>query len=439
VDAPSIQYAQTEDGLSIAYWSIGAGPTLIFHLPSTISHIEQEWRTTYHRELYVALAQHFRVVRFDHRGVGLSDHSSTGYTASDLRLDLDAVLRATGSGPAVIASQAQIVAPILLALANPELISHFVFWTPFARGADWLALPTTALHHELRTVDPVRGTEAYVAPIAGLEEGGRASEYADMLRAVAASTDDGVRAAQYDFDIVDQLSEVAIPTLVLQPNESRMVPASLARQVAARIPGAELVMLDGDGPFPWIGWDEEYVSQLRRFILGEQAESVVDLTHTILFTDLASSTAITQRLGDAVAQDLVRAHNEIVRSALAAHGGHEVKHTGDGIFAWFPAASNGLDCAQAIQQGVADLANPDLGVKIGLNAGEPIAEEDDLYGTAVQIAARVTDQAGAGEIVCTDVVRLLVAGKSYLFSEREPAALKGVKEPVRLFTVGAGT
>ena len=114
-----------------------------------------------------------------------------------------------------------------------------------------------------------------------------------------------------------------------------------------------------------------------------------------------------------------------------------MKHTGDGIFAWFPAASNGLDCAQAIQTGVGDLANPDLGVKIGLNAGEPIAEEDDLYGTAVQIAARVTDQAGAGEIVCTNVGRELVAGKSYLFSEREPASLKGVEEPVRLFTLGS--
>jgi class 3 adenylate cyclase len=77
-------------------------------------------------------------------------------------------------------------------------------------------------------------------------------------------------------------------------------------------------------------------------------------------------------------------------------------------------------------------------VKIGINAGEPIAEEDDLYGTAVQIAARVTDQAAAGEIVVTNVVRELVAGKGYLFAEREPAALKGVEEPVRLFTLGVG-
>ena len=179
-----------------------------------------------------------------------------------------------------------------------------------------------------------------------------------------------------------------------------------------------------------------YVAHLRRFVLGEQAKSATGMTHTVMFTDLVASTATTQRLGDAAAQDLVRAHNAIVRTALEAHSGHEVKHTGDGIFAWFSAASNGLDCARAIQQSVTDLANPEVSVKIGLNAGEPIAEEDDLYGTAVQIAARVTDQANAGEIVCTNVVRELVAGKTYLFSEQEAAALKGVEEPVRLFLVG---
>ena len=133
-----------------------------------------------------------------------------------------------------------------------------------------------------------------------------------------------------------------------------------------------------------------------------------------------------------------RAHNTIVRQALQTYDGHEIKHTGDGIMAWFPAASNALDCARTIQTIVTETSTAGLAVKIGINAGEPIAEEDDLYGTAVQIAARATDQAAAGEIVCTNVVRELVEGKGYLFGEREPAALKGVEEPVRLFTLGVG-
>ena len=437
MDAPPIQYARTEDGLNIAYWAIGDGPTLIFNHPMTFSHIEQEWRTTYHREFYLALGAYFRVVRFDQRGCGLSDRSPTGYSANGFLLDLDAVLRAIGPQPAILASLfGGTGVAVRLVLADPARFSHLVLWSPFARGADFLELPATKLSRELRAVDPVDGTEAFVTLMVGLGEGERAQEFALLLQRTAASTDDGARAASYDFDVLERLSEVEVPTLVLQPSDPRMVPANLARQVAGAVPGAELVILDGQSSLPWFGHAETYVAHLRRFVLGEQAESARGVTHTVMFTDLAASTATTQRLGDTAAQDLVRAHNAIVRTALEAHSGHEVKHTGDGIFAWFSAASNGLDCARAIQQGVTDLANPDVGVKIGLNAGEPIAEEDDLYGTAVQIAARVTDLANAGEIVCTNVVRELVAGKTYLFSEREPAALKGVEEPVRLFLVG---
>ena len=108
----------------------------------------------------------------------------------------------------------------------------------------------------------------------------------------------------------------------------------------------------------------------------------------------------------------MRSHNAIVREALTTYGGHEIKQTGDGIMAWFPAASNALDCAQAIQQGVTALANPDLGVKIGLNAGEPIAEDDDYFGAAVQLAARVCDRAEAGQVPVRQVVRDLRRGES---------------------------
>ncbi len=354
---------------------------------------------------------------------------------NDRVLDLDAVVRAIGAEPVVLASEITMGVSTLFALADPARVSHLVFWSPVVRGADYLELPFSAVSREMRAIDPVKGTEAFVTFLVGLDEGEPAKELARLMRVTAASTDEPLRAAWMDYDLGERLSEVDRPTLILHPSDSRLFPPNFSRQVAAAIPGAELVAVEGQGVFSWIGHAETYVAHLRRFVLGERAQSAAGVTHTVLFTDLAASTAITQRLGDEAAQDLVRAHNEVVRSALAAHSGHEVKHTGDGIFAWFPAASNGLDCAQAIQQGVTDLANPDLGVKIGLNAGEPIAEEDDLYGTAVQIAARATDQAGAGEVVVTNVVRELVAGKGYLFAEREPAALKGVEEPVRLFTL----
>ena len=74
-------------------------------------------------------------------------------------------------------------------------------------------------------------------------------------------------------------------------------------------------------------------------------------------------------------------------------------------------------------------------VRIGLNAGEPIAEDDDLFGTAVIVAARIAAQAHGGEILVSDVVRQLVAGKGFLFNDRGEHALKGFEDPVRVFEV----
>jgi adenylate cyclase len=154
-----------------------------------------------------------------------------------------------------------------------------------------------------------------------------------------------------------------------------------------------------------------------------------------MFTDLAGSTALTQRLGDAKAQELVRAHNAIVREALAAQGGSEIKHTGDGIMASFPTASAAIESAVAIQRGVAARDDENLQVYIGLNAGEPVAEESDLFGTSVQLARRICDHAEAGQILVSNVVRELAAGKGFLFADIGEVIPKGFEEPVRLYEV----
>ena len=158
---------------------------------------------------------------------------------------------------------------------------------------------------------------------------------------------------------------------------------------------------------------------------------------TILFTDMEGSTTLADRLGDAAAQEVRRAHNEIVRAALAANGGNEIKHTGDGIMASFGIASAALQAAIAIQRGVAQHkeAHPDspLGVYIGLNAGEPIAEDDDLFGTSINLAARICDHAQPGQIVAANVVRELAAGKQFLFADLGETELRGFEDPVKLW------
>jgi class 3 adenylate cyclase len=97
-----------------------------------------------------------------------------------------------------------------------------------------------------------------------------------------------------------------------------------------------------------------------------------------------------------------------------------------------------LECAIGMQPAFAhhnESAEEAIRVRIGLNAGEPIAEEEDLFGTAVIVAARIAAKAEGGEILASDVVRQLVAGKGFLFSDRGDAALRGFEDPVRLYEV----
>jgi adenylate cyclase len=154
---------------------------------------------------------------------------------------------------------------------------------------------------------------------------------------------------------------------------------------------------------------------------------------------MEGSTSLTQRLGDAAAQEILRTHNGIVRDALAAHSGTEIKHTGDGIMASFTSASAALEAAVAIQKALAvhSSDNPDtrLRVRIGLNAGEPVAEDEDLFGTAVQLAARVCDKAEPGQILASNVVQELAAGKGFDFVDKGEDTLKGFEKPVRLHEV----
>lgn len=160
---------------------------------------------------------------------------------------------------------------------------------------------------------------------------------------------------------------------------------------------------------------------------------------TVLFTDMVGSTDMTQTQGDQAAQTVVRRHNTIVRAALAQHAGKEVKHTGDGIMASFVSAVNGVEAAVAIQKAVAahNAKHPDqsLHLRIGMNAGEPIEEEDDLFGSTVQLAARVCAKADTDQILCTNVVRELSAGKNFDFSNQGKFDLKGFRDPMELFEV----
>jgi class 3 adenylate cyclase len=156
---------------------------------------------------------------------------------------------------------------------------------------------------------------------------------------------------------------------------------------------------------------------------------------TILFTDIVDSTALTQLMGDEAAMALLDLHDTTVRDALATLGGREVKHTGDGIMASFVSATGAVRCAIQIQRELDKhaKANPDrpLKVRVGAAAGEPVEQHNDLFGSTVQLAARLCTHAQPEQILVSNAIAELCIGKGILFEDRGEVVLKGFGQPVR--------
>ncbi len=182
--------------------------------------------------------------------------------------------------------------------------------------------------------------------------------------------------------------------------------------------------------------------------MGHWEENIPDTTwhgdseltglRAIMFTDLAGSTQISSRHGDVRALEVLGHHDQIVREALSSNSGREIKHTGDGIFASFSYASTAVECAVQIQRAFGEPVHADSEdgrVRIGISAGEPVSQHEDLFGAAVNLASRICGQAKPGQILVSNAVRELSVGKSITFKDRGPIALKGFDDPIRLFEV----
>jgi class 3 adenylate cyclase len=158
---------------------------------------------------------------------------------------------------------------------------------------------------------------------------------------------------------------------------------------------------------------------------------------TILFTDIVAST--NEALGDDAVMARLGVHDTIVRDALAASEGREVKHTGDGIMASFVSAAASVRCAARIQRAVAQYEDEHreypVKVRIGAAAGEPVEHQHDLFGATVQLAARLCSHAAPEQILVSNVVVELCLGKSLPFKDLGDVFLKGFNRPIRVHAV----
>ncbi len=446
-----IRFCTTAEGVRVAYATIGEGPPLV-KAANWLSHLEFDWRSPVWRHWTEELSRDHMLVKYDERGSGLSDWEVEDFSFDSWLHDLESVIDAVGLERVVLLgiSQGGAVA-IRYALRHPERVSHLILYGAYAQGwgvrssgkfsrAEREALITLTRHGWGRDDPSYRQvfTTSFM-PDATPEQ---ANWFNDLQR-ISTSAENAARLMQVtrDIDITPLLPRVEVPTLVLHARGDQRAPFEQGRMLAAAIPGARFVPLDSRNH---ILLEHEpawaiFLREVRTFLGVTAPASEPRMTRsaiaTVLFTDIVSSTAHTRRLGDERAQDLVRRHNAVVRAALDRNGGREVKHTGDGIMAAFESPSRALQAAVEMQRGIAEGGDPELHVRIGLNAGEPIEEEDDLFGLTVQLAKRICDQAEGDQILVSDVVRQLASGKGFIFVDAGRFVPKGLEDRVAVFEV----
>jgi class 3 adenylate cyclase len=439
---PPIHYATTTDGVGIAYWTLGEGPALV--IPPTLpsNHIELEWQIPGRRAAFEGLAHGARVIRYDCRGMGMSQRDPVDFSVEAAIRDLDAVVDSLGVERfAILRIPSSGALPFAYAANRVDRVTHLMIWEGHAQ--DDLDLPR---QRQLRAIEPVieKDWELYTRIRSRLMagwDGGNAPLIEDILRST--HTPDSaiaMNAAVFEANTLQFLGGIKAPTLVLYRLVSRPREEN-ARQFASRIAGANLSAMrqPSVGPYP----NAEAVESILQFLDPEHAHFVSERApegpgglRVILFSDLERHTVMMQRLGDERGRAVLREHEAITRDALDAYSGSEVKTMGDSFMASFGSASRALECAIAIQKAFAarnETADEPLRVRVGLSAGEPIAEDDDLFGSSVIMASRIADQAKGGEIVLANVVRELAAGKGFLFSDRGEIVLRGFDDPVRLY------
>jgi class 3 adenylate cyclase/pimeloyl-ACP methyl ester carboxylesterase len=456
-----IRFCTTSDGVRIAYATVGQGPPLVRVL-GWLTHLQFEWedRFSMWRAFINAVSRRLLLVRYDGRGMGLSDREVKDFSLEGYVRDLEAVVDAVAlqrvalygiseGGPAAIAYAAR----------HPDRVSHLVLYGSFPRMSWFLDTEQGRQRAEAMLTLIRQGWGSDVPAFRQLFSGlfmpdadSDAIRAFNELQRVSASADNVVAltTSLLDIDVTQFLPQVTVPTLVIHRRGDAVVPFESGRELATGIPGARFLPLDGRNhtilPNDPVG---RTILQAVLDFLGEGEEAApaaeapaAGAFRTVLFTDVEGSTALTQRLGDAKAREVLRTHDHMVRKALRAHGGSEVKSLGDGFMACFSSATRALECAIAMQRAFAE-HNAQVGaeglaplqIRIGLNAGEPIAEDEDLFGTAVNLAARIAAKAEGGEILASDVVRQLVAGKGFLFADRGDVVLRGFEDPVRLYEV----
>jgi len=449
VEIPETQYASTSDGVHIAYQVVGEGPGDMMFVPGFVFNVEQTWEWPQLARFARRLASFSRLILFDRRGTGLSDHivpQEAQLTLEARMDDIRAVMDDAGSERAALFGfEEGFALCAMFAATYPDRVSALIAFAPSGLGLrnaerPW-AFSQQLWDEYLEGVREGWGTLAFaesegkvVWPDIG-DDAEWIRQFATWMRR-SVGPGDAVAFLEIDseLDVGDLLPTVRTPTLVVQRKGDQSLPIEYGRYVAQEIAGAILVELPGSNHGYMAPDQDEVLDHIERFIKGlRDEEAELDrILATVLFTDIVGSTDKASELGDRSWKDLLERHHRAVRGLLARYRGREVDTAGDGFFATFDGPARAVRCAQQIVNAVRPL---DLQIRAGLHTGECETIDGKVGGLGVVIGARVGGLAGPSEVLVSSTVKDLTAGSGLVFEDRGEHELKGVPDRWRLYRV----
>ncbi|MDH4113093.1 MAG: adenylate/guanylate cyclase domain-containing protein [Actinomycetota bacterium] len=448
--APQTRYAKTRDGVHIAYQVAGTGPVDLVYVPGWISNIELTWELPDYASFMRRLASAYRLIVFDRRGSGASDHPPNDealafeYGVDDIRAVMDEV----GSQRAVLFGFED-GAPLsaVFTATYPERTHALVLFAAWARyrqapdypwGASEEALADWNDHvrHEWGTEDFWRYNLETLAP-SYVHDAEFIRVWARYSRLCASpGTITAIESVLQQSDVRPVLPVIRVPTLVMNRTGNRSEPLAESRWICNQIPGASLVALPGDTHPPFMGDTGPVLEALDRFVraVGDEEAELDRVLATVMFTDIVGSTAMSSTLGDREWRALLERHHAVVRAMLARYRGTEIDTAGDGFFATFDGPARGVRCALAVAEAMRPLG---IEIRAGVHTGKVTMIDGKAGGLAVTIGARVGAMAEASTVLVFQTVKDLVAGSGLVFEDAGEHELKGVPDRWRLFRVAA--